>query len=354
MALCHNCDDTRTNKIGNGVQVDFTFNFTYNKTEDIDVAFWNEEVYAWEPMTTGWVLLNETTIRFDVAPDADHLFIIYRCTDLTPMPAEFYPGTPIKAQDLNDNFFVLQSAIEEARCAIARQDEKAEEKYWNKVGYKNGGDTVEIGDEFVCDDDHIATTGAICDEIESKLSDIRITEPENQAGDWVDGSSLDNDETVATAAALTDRYDPHFQDNLPQDPAWRMPGKPWINTDTIDTRVWDQQNKTWFFKEKAGPTGRTGPEGTYSTIVSDDPPTRRNDNSPLLNGDVWFNSNTAELFIWYDDGQPEGIRGKQWVQVGGGGGGNTNFPPGSIYEFVPPIVQDGSFVKFDLLLLNGI
>ena len=54
-------------------------------------------------------------------------------SDLTPLPAQFNPGTPIKAADLNDNFFVIQSAIEEARCAIIRVDEKAEERYWNKV-----------------------------------------------------------------------------------------------------------------------------------------------------------------------------------------------------------------------------
>ena len=64
-------------------------------------------------------------------------FIIYRCTDLTPLPAEFYPGTAIKAQDLNDNFFVLKNAIEEARCAIDSNDEKVRRKYWNKVDDRN-------------------------------------------------------------------------------------------------------------------------------------------------------------------------------------------------------------------------
>ena len=69
---------------------------------------------------------NDTTLRFDEAPENDQKFIIYRCTDLDPLPAEFYPGASIRAQDLNDNFFVLKSAVEETRCSIEQLDEKAE------------------------------------------------------------------------------------------------------------------------------------------------------------------------------------------------------------------------------------
>ena len=36
---------------------------------------------------------------------------------------------------------------------------------------------------------------------------------------------------------------------------------------------------------------------------------------------MWFNSTTGELYVWYDDGQPDNdLRGKQWVQALGGGG----------------------------------
>ena len=60
-------------------------------------------------------------------------FIIYRCTDLSPLPAQFNAGSSIKAQDLNDNFFVLQSAIEEARCSIERQSEVSDERYLQEL-----------------------------------------------------------------------------------------------------------------------------------------------------------------------------------------------------------------------------
>ena len=134
MALCHNCSDARNEYVGNGVQKEYKITFEYFDKNYVAVAFWNEDLLVWEPIpNTEWVFQHDTLIRFNDAPANGQKFIIQRCTDLEPLPAEFYPGTSIKAQDLNDNFFVLKSAIEEARCAIQRQSEKSEEKYWDKV-----------------------------------------------------------------------------------------------------------------------------------------------------------------------------------------------------------------------------
>jgi hypothetical protein len=100
-----------------------------------------------------------------------------------------------------------------------------------------------------------------------------------------------------------------------------MPGKVWFDNDRVETKFWDQANQTWVTSGVAGPPGPTGPKGTYQTIVSDTAPTQRTDSSALQNGDVWFNSTNAELFVWYDDGQPDSILGKQWVQAVGGAKG---------------------------------
>ena len=89
MALCHNCDDTRIEYIGDGSQTDYTFPFEYNEREDVAVAYWNADYKVWEPITTGWTLLNDTTLRFDTAPEANQKLFIYRCTDLSPLPAQF-------------------------------------------------------------------------------------------------------------------------------------------------------------------------------------------------------------------------------------------------------------------------
>jgi hypothetical protein len=387
MALCHNCNDVRIEYIGNSSQVDYTFPFEYNVKEDVAVAYWNADFQVWEPQSTGWGFLNDTTLRFDEAPETDQKLIIYRCTDLTPLPAEFYPGTAIKGQDLNDNFFVLQSAIEEARCAIVRQDEKAEEKYWNKVPYEDVisginpdyGDTIYSTNPWVCTDEAVASTSAICDKIEEELDITKVTEKEQREGDWIKDGENDDDDHFATTGAISERLDPFFQSELPPDQPYQIPGKLWFSAEEVLTRVWDQENKTWVTSGLSGPVGPIGPEGTYSTIVSDSAPTRRVNNTELQNGDIWFSSDLGELFIWYDDKQPDGPRGKQWIQVsgghnigGGGGGGipeaptdgqvygrkDLNWEPitdngGPTYNFIRPLVEDGTSVKIDLQLLNN-
>lgn len=47
-------------------------------------------------------------------------------------------------------------------------------------------------------------------------------------------------------------------------------------------------------------------------VISESPPP-----PPVLNGQIWWESDSGSLFIWYDDGDSA-----QWVQVGGGGGGS--------------------------------
>ena len=166
-------------------------------------------------------------MRFNEAPEDGQKFIIYRCTDLEPLPAEFYPGTPIKAKDLNDNFFVLRNAIEETRCGLNRLDEKAEEKYWNKIPYDeltqmptpDTGETVTSEVRWVCTDDAVATTQAICDKIEEEIDATKVIEKDNREGRWIqDNSDLDDDDHFATTAAITYRLDPYLQDTLPAQP----------------------------------------------------------------------------------------------------------------------------------------
>ena len=194
MALCHNCDDVRIEYIGNGSQTDYTFPFEYNERQDVAVAFLECRLSGMgTSKLTGWVFLNDTTLRFDEAPENEQKLIIYRCTDLTPLPAEFYPGTAIKAQDLNDNFFVLRNAIEDAKCATERWMKRQRRKYWNKVPYEeltqmpqpDYGETIYSTDRWVCTDDAVATTEAICDKIEEEIDLTKVTEKDNREGRWI-------------------------------------------------------------------------------------------------------------------------------------------------------------------------
>ena len=65
----------------------------------------------------------------------------------------------------------------------------------------------------------------------------------------------------------------------------------------------------------------TGPQGIqglpYQTMVGTTPPLTRNDGSPIQNGDAWFNTSNATLFVNYNDGDST-----QWVSTSKAG------PPG--------------------------
>ena len=92
---------------GDGSTVLYSFTFPYIETSHVKVSLDGVD-------TTEYFLANATTVEFDTAP-ADQVAIkIYRNTDIENVSAAFFPGSAIRAQDLNDNFeqslFVVQEA----------------------------------------------------------------------------------------------------------------------------------------------------------------------------------------------------------------------------------------------------
>ena len=166
MALDLDCQTTEY-YIGDGLQTDFTFAFELIEDTDLHVAMFNMETREYDEVT-GWSKPDSTSlVRFDVAPEAEQKFVIYRLTDIDPMKAVFHPGHPVRAADLNDNFEQLQFAIEESRCFVEGQNDAIDGRYWKKVD-----ETLYSDDPWVSDDEHVASTAAIDAEIDDKLTDI--------------------------------------------------------------------------------------------------------------------------------------------------------------------------------------
>lgn len=234
MTLCHNnCNQISEQKTGNGDQVEFSFSFQYNEIEDVKVANYNEDLNRYESVTTGWSYKNDTVIEFDVPPSFGQDFIIYRCTDITTLPSTFYPGTAIKAQDLNDNFFVLQSAIQDTQCGIER-----------------------LSDETLTTED--------------------VVSQEEQQTDGA-ADSID-DQHIFSTGASTARHDAYVQDTLPAVPTYEQPGKTWQNTDKCWTSYWQDSpsdnggaSKTWVAYVNTGPRGEKGDKGDPGTSFPDVP-----------------------------------------------------------------------------------
>jgi hypothetical protein len=93
----------------------YSITFEYQTKEDVFVLFENPttKLYEIQP-NTSWSFENATTIQLVSAPSPDIENVrVQRVTDVNPLRALFYPGSAIRAQDLNANFEQLMMAIEE-------------------------------------------------------------------------------------------------------------------------------------------------------------------------------------------------------------------------------------------------
>jgi hypothetical protein len=88
---------TQNTYTGNGSTVLYSFTFPYLEASDIKVTLNGT-------LTTAYTLANATTIQFNTAPANGAVIVIYRDTANTDLVAEFYPGSAIRAQDLNNDF----------------------------------------------------------------------------------------------------------------------------------------------------------------------------------------------------------------------------------------------------------
>ena len=168
-----------------------------------------------------------------------------------------------------------------------------------------------------------------------------ITGKDQLAGDWVP-----DDKHVATAAALSERFDVIVSDIKPPDPPItdiRQPGKIWIDDGTFQIHYWEPAAKAWVNLASTGPQGPSGTiaAGTATSLPHDQPPTVVNTGtpqaavfnfgipkgvaqrvalqdspptliggSPVQAGDLWFHTGNIQLYAWYDDGTS-----KQWVSI---------------------------------------
>jgi hypothetical protein len=101
---------TQTTYTGNGSTTNYSFTFEYLKQADVKV-------------TLDTVAANATTIAFTTAPANGVAIRIFRDTVIDSLSSTFFPGSAIKAEDLNENFtqnlYVTQESDNEAALATA-------------------------------------------------------------------------------------------------------------------------------------------------------------------------------------------------------------------------------------------
>ncbi len=100
---------------GDGTTTLFSFTFPYIDEADVKVSL-NELD------TTAFTLANPTTVEFDVAPALGVTIRIYRSTPIDVASSVFFPGSAIRAQDLNSNFEQSLYVAQETQDVIKNSD----------------------------------------------------------------------------------------------------------------------------------------------------------------------------------------------------------------------------------------
>ena len=92
---------TQNTHDGTGSKRDFPFTFPYLSTSDVKVKIDGTTVTD----TTKYTFPNATTLEFvsGEAPANNAKIIVFRDTNTDTRKATFYPGSSIRAGDLNDN-----------------------------------------------------------------------------------------------------------------------------------------------------------------------------------------------------------------------------------------------------------
>ena len=189
--MATSCDTVQNLFRGDGVTTLFSFTFEYDETkpEEVNVSLFDTTTKYYVPLDRSlWSFDGPTVVRLDTAPpavtDKEGNSIanvkVWRRTDIDSLIASFYPGSAIRAQDLNANFEQLRQAILEGRCIVPTPIyEYIQDNFWDKYG-----DTIDSTEAWISDDEHVATTGAInnitteiydeINDINNDISDINI------------------------------------------------------------------------------------------------------------------------------------------------------------------------------------
>ena len=112
---------TQNNYTGNGSNKLFSITFPYLDTADIDV-FLNGTL---QTVTTQYFFANATTIEFVTAPANGAAVRLDRSTDDSALAATFFPGSSIKAADLNADFDQTLYVVQELGNQLSNKVNKS-------------------------------------------------------------------------------------------------------------------------------------------------------------------------------------------------------------------------------------
>ena len=251
------CEATKIEYAGNGSRTKYQFPFSYIHFYDVKAALWDDDKKEYITQDNLYVLADASTLEFLQAPPSppegtpNGLNVrIYRDTGLDNMESTFYPGSSIRAQDLNDDFDQLRFSVQETQCSVSSNKKDLEEQFWGKFGIGGRGDLQTPESPY----DTLYRADAI-------------------KGRWygdTEGYEIDQD-AIPTTGAVSARLDPFVQGSVPAKYSAESnglvnvynpsAGKRWVNTDDCWESYWDPAAKAWVAFVNTGPRGPQGDTG---------------------------------------------------------------------------------------------
>ena len=107
---------------GDGVTTLYSFTFPYISESDVKVS-----LDGVEQESNTYEFANATQIAFDAAPANGVSIVIFRDTNVETISNTFYPGSAIRARDLNDNFTQSLYVIQEADISTSDANSASQE-----------------------------------------------------------------------------------------------------------------------------------------------------------------------------------------------------------------------------------
>ena len=133
---------TQNTYTGDGSTVLYNFTFPYLTQTDVKV-----KLDGATQATTEYSFANATTVQMDSAPANGVKVIIYRDTDNDNKKATFYPGSAIKAEDLNNNIdqilYVAQEVDNNAMSSLGDTPMQGDMEFGQGMGIVFEGATTD-------------------------------------------------------------------------------------------------------------------------------------------------------------------------------------------------------------------
>ena len=278
---------------GDGVAKDFSVPFPYLDRTHVHVFLNSKELvdgtdYNWTSGTQLSLAVAPQAAVTGTAPKPAEVLTVRRLTPEGDQIVQWKDGSYIIQDDLNESDRQWLYLIQEHHDWLIRYQS-------NLPGLPgDGGNTGQASQFWNQLARHLDPAKGTASELAQT-----VDTKDQRAGDW-----LTDDRHVATAGAISERLDVIMSDTKPPDPPIteaRQPGKFWVDTSLLQINYWEATARAWVNISMAGNPGPPGPGG---------PDVYFGPTPPGGTEKAWFSTDVGRLYLKFED--PDST---QWIDA---------------------------------------